>query len=738
MAWQYDMVQMLRVLINDVSSPQKYTTLRLMQILTVAANYVQNEISLPQKYTINLPETISPDPTLLSTPDVDFISFTVLKAACLIDKSLATNAALSGNLSAKAGESKLSLKSKIKNYKELVRIGNCSKYEKMKAEYAYHSLENALSVMTPFVDIISDDFKESVVTTPDPVEPEPDPDIAGDFTLTVSPNLVINERSEVVFDDDLATITFSDSRDTFSGTVNWGDGNIESLNLQKRGNTIYASGSHTYATNGAYIVTITVTDDDGGTKTKAFVISVLNIDVPGDFILTVYNNVTIDENELLDLTGGLLGSFIYSIPTDTHTATVDWGDGTVENAVIVEADGEGTISGSHNYGYITYADSGFRIVTVTLEDSEGGTDSKSFVVTITNKDIPFEPLTYDTESMLNIEKYGAAEEENITAILQFALENTSHNGTVYIPSKTYYITDTIVINGYGGGIYGAGANAKLVWAGNTGKPMFKILGSGFFIAGNLTLTGQNSGIDDSICKTAIEIDANGVTSCIDLGELTIEKFDNGIDIINTYAGVVLINTLTFDDVVNGILIRDNSSLRATLLEIYEDVENVVILEDTSMVNIEGIMVYHPTVIVKIPTEAVENSKPMFSVDDVQIFAESNTVRACEVISLTCYPHLMFNGLNVDYNDYFEDNQYLFDISGNTALIIEDSNNIQKYMVKIRDTASNPVIFLERTGLGVLSSMAELIYPASTSDYFLTVVDCYNNETLVPIEDYKNT
>lgn len=733
MSWDFDMVQMLRVLINDISPPQKYTNTRLTEILAVAANYVQSEISFPQKYNISLPAKISPDPTLLSTPDVDFISFTVLKAACLIDKSLATNAALSGNLSAKAGESKLSLKSKIKNYKELVRIGNCSKYEKMKAEYAYHSLENALSVMTPFVDIISDDFVPDVIQ--DPIVPV-EPDIPGDFSFVLVANQVINERSLLdLSNGQLGTITFSDSRDTFYGTVNWGDGYIDQLSIEYHTGYAYLSGSHTYQTDGSYIVTVTISDDDGGVLSKAFAVTATNIDIPGDFTVSLHPNVTIDENELLDLTGGLLGSFTYDDITDTHTAVIDWGDGTVENVTVVESDGSGTLSASHNYGYITYADSGNRIVTVTITDDSGGVVTSSFIVTILNIDIPFVPLPYGIADMLDIEEYGALPNENITAILQFALENTSHNGTVYIPNATYYITDTIIISGYGGGIYGGGYMANLVWAGPINKPMFKILGSGFSIDGSLRLTGQNSGIDDNICKTAIEIEsgAEDISSMVSIRNLAIEKFYNGIDVVDANDGHTYIRTLEVSDIYNSaVIVRDNSGFQVTLLEVRDNVQNVFLIEDESIIYVENSGVYGPTNYFTISDSMVDGAKPMFSVDMMGVITDTDGFKCCDFDKAGCYPYIVFGNLNI----LDENSEYLFGITADSILLIQDSLNIQAGSIKVYDGESTAPIYLDRVGIGVLSSMGDLVDSESTGDYLISTDNCFDTETFVPIEDYK--
>jgi hypothetical protein len=57
---------------------------------------------------------------------------------------------------------------------------------------------------------------------------------------------------------------------------------------------------------------------------------------------------------------------------DTHTATIEWGDGTMSAGVVTQGSGSGSIAASH-----VYPTSGLYMITVTLIDDDGGSAQRS-------------------------------------------------------------------------------------------------------------------------------------------------------------------------------------------------------------------------------------------------------------------------------------------------------------------------------------------------------------------------
>ena len=197
--------------------------------------------------------------------------------------------------------------------------------------------------------------------------------------------------------------------ESFTYDINWGDGRdavtgraIADLNggpgVPSSG-TI--AGSHTYADDGVYQVTVTVHDDNGGVGTSSFLVTVGN---QNPIVSTPNGNQNVLEGQALNLSNlatftdagfdNPLNTNPFTPPAlgnplaETFTYDVDWGDGrdAITGTSIADLNGapgtpsSGTIAGSH-----TYADDGVYQVTITVHDDNGGIGTSSFLVTVGNQ-----------------------------------------------------------------------------------------------------------------------------------------------------------------------------------------------------------------------------------------------------------------------------------------------------------------------------------------------------------------
>jgi N-acetylneuraminic acid mutarotase len=114
-------------------------------------------------------------------------------------------------------------------------------------------------------------------------------------------------------------------------------------------------------------VKVRVDDDQGGQDEASTTLTVRNV---APLIVALESSSTgcggAAEGQVVTISG----SFTDAGTFDTHTSIIDWGDGATSAANISEANGSGSISGSH-----VYADGGVYTITISLLDDDGASDS---------------------------------------------------------------------------------------------------------------------------------------------------------------------------------------------------------------------------------------------------------------------------------------------------------------------------------------------------------------------------
>jgi len=150
MSWNVELPIIVRTLNSDLSDSPTYSDERLLQIIVVAAKYVQFDVVLDNTYSVNVvnPDII-PDPTTLD--DSIFISLVSLKTACLVDQSvLRTKAALEG-IRAALGPAQLSVGGSLEGLRMIIKEGPCAAYEELTSHWDVKEATAIRAILSPFV-----------------------------------------------------------------------------------------------------------------------------------------------------------------------------------------------------------------------------------------------------------------------------------------------------------------------------------------------------------------------------------------------------------------------------------------------------------------------------------------------------------------------------------------------------------------------------------------------------------
>jgi hypothetical protein len=294
---------------------------------------------------------------------------------------------------------------------------------------------------------------------------------AGATVITAFPvDFAVNEQSS--FND--AVATFEDDNPSagpgdFTATIDWGDGSSPTAGtIGFNSGAFVVIGQHTYADEGSFTATVTISDQPPGTGTA-----------------TATDTATVNEADSLAGTPATFSapsgvSFTTTVATFTDTltsavagdftATIDWGDATTSAGTVSGGSGSFQVSGTH-----TYAGAGTFPVQVTLSDDAPGTATAT--VTSTAR---------------------VAAGLAVTAVNISATEGTPFNGTV----ATFSDADTSRT--------AASFTATINWGDGTTTAGTVTGGSGTF-----TVTGQHTYADEGAFTTTVtvtEVSPSGATA----------------------------------------------------------------------------------------------------------------------------------------------------------------------------------------------------------------------------------
>lgn len=140
---------------------------------------------------------------------------------------------------------------------------------------------------------------------------------------------------------------------------------------------VYLDDDPTGGSPDPYLNKVKVTDSGGGIGVDEFALPVNNLDP----VVSITVTPAIEENGVVAMSGSFTDVGIL----DTHSATVDWGDGTPPEPLAIDAEpGSGTFGASHQYvdddPSGTAADVYMVVVTVVDDDAGVGEDSSGVVV----------------------------------------------------------------------------------------------------------------------------------------------------------------------------------------------------------------------------------------------------------------------------------------------------------------------------------------------------------------------
>lgn len=183
--------------------------------------------------------------------------------------------------------------------------------------------------------------------------------------LNSAPLVAVHEPSDGNEGDPIAFEGIFLDYGTDTHVIEWdfGDGSNAAGSLEPE---------HTFSDDGDYQVTLSITDDDGGTGSHSVLVTIANASpVLGEItpsVVTVQVGIAVEFSATISDPGA----------DDTHSGTWDWGDGTVTDpATVVDDAADRRVEDSHTYDL----PGTFRIQ-LQVSDDDGAVATKELIVVV--------------------------------------------------------------------------------------------------------------------------------------------------------------------------------------------------------------------------------------------------------------------------------------------------------------------------------------------------------------------
>jgi hypothetical protein len=186
------------------------------------------------------------------------------------------------------------------------------------------------------------------------------------LSLLNAPGLPVQATEGIAFTAPVATFTDSDGdpASNFTAVINWGDNQSSAGTITANGNGSFTvSGTHTYANEGTYPITVAIGDTDGASANTSSTATVADAPLSAAAV-----NISATEDTAFS---GSVATFTYgnlNAAATVFTAVINWGDGTSSAGSISGSNGSFSVTGSH-----TYAAAGSFPVSVAINDGGGST-----------------------------------------------------------------------------------------------------------------------------------------------------------------------------------------------------------------------------------------------------------------------------------------------------------------------------------------------------------------------------